>query len=111
MIFSQPERLFVLLPAALVVLLIAWRRKRPYVAHPLLFHLIGKIPPKAALVWLPKALEWLALGALLLALLGPVLPSARYTVSSDGLDIVLTLICPPACRGRSISPARSSASA
>ena len=52
MIFSQPERLFILLPAALVVLLIVWKRKRPYVAHPLLFHLVGKIPPAACLIYL-----------------------------------------------------------
>jgi Ca-activated chloride channel family protein len=91
MIFDQPERLLVLLPAALLVLLIAWRRKRPYLAHPLLFHLVGRLPPASRLIYLPRALELLALGVLLLALLNPVLPSAQFTVSNEGLDIVLTL--------------------
>jgi Ca-activated chloride channel family protein len=91
MIFSQPERLWVLLPAVLLVLLLAWRRKKPFLTHPLLFHLIGKLRPASRLIYLPRALELLALGALVLALLGPVLPSAQYTVSNEGLDIVLTL--------------------
>jgi Ca-activated chloride channel family protein len=91
MIFSQPERLWVLLPAVLLVLLLAWRRKKPFLTHPLLFHLIGKLRPASRLIYLPRALELLALGTLVLALLGPVLPSAQYTVSNEGLDIVLTL--------------------
>ncbi len=91
MIFSQPERLLVLLPAALLILLIAWRRKKPYFVHPLLFHLVGKLRPASRLIYLPRALELLAFGALLLALLNPVLPYAQYAVSNEGLDIVLTL--------------------
>jgi Ca-activated chloride channel family protein len=91
MIFSQPERLLFLLPAALLVLLLAWRRKKPYFAHPLLFHLVGKLRPASRLIYLPRTLELFALVALLLALLTPVLPSAQYAVSNEGLDIVLTL--------------------
>jgi Ca-activated chloride channel family protein len=91
MIFTEPERLLVLLPAVLAVLLIAWKRKRPFLAHPLLFHLVGKLRPVSRLVYLPRILELLALAAVLLALLSPVLPSAEYAVSNEGLDIVLTL--------------------
>jgi Ca-activated chloride channel family protein len=91
MIFSQPERLLFLLPAALFVFLLAWRRKKPYFAHPLLFHLVGKLRPASRLIYLPRTLELFALGALLLALLTPVLPSAQYAVSNEGLDIILTL--------------------
>jgi Ca-activated chloride channel family protein len=91
MIFTEPERLLVLLPAVLAVLLIAWKRKRPFLAHPLLFHLVGKLRPVSRVVYLPRLLELLALAAVLLALLSPVLPSAEYAVSNEGLDIVLTL--------------------
>jgi len=91
MIFSQPERLLVLLPAVLLVVLIAWRRKKPFLAHPLLFLLVGKLRPASRLIYLPRVLELFALGALLLALLNPVLPFAQYSVSNEGLDIVLTV--------------------
>jgi Ca-activated chloride channel family protein len=91
MIFSQPERLLVLLPVVLLVLLVAWRRKKPFLSHPLLFHLVGKLRPASRLIYLPRVLELLALGILVLALLSPVLPLAQYTVSNEGLDIVLTL--------------------
>jgi Ca-activated chloride channel family protein len=91
MIFLQPEHLWLLLPGALLVLLIAWRRRKPYVAHPLLSHLLGKLQPPPRWTYLPKVLELLALCALLLALLDPVLPSAQYAVSNEGLDIVLTV--------------------
>jgi Ca-activated chloride channel family protein len=91
MIFLQPERLWLLLPGALLVLLIARRRKKPHFAHPLLFHMLGKLQPPSRLTYLPKVLELLALCALLLALLYPVLPSAQYAVSNEGLDIVLTV--------------------
>ncbi len=91
MIFGEPERLLVLLPALLVALIVAWKRKPPYLAHPLLAQLGGKLKPARAVVYVPKALEWLALGVLLLSLLEPLLPQAQYAVSSDGLDIVLTV--------------------
>lgn len=91
MILGAPERLWLLLPAVLIVCAIAWKRRRPYLAHPLLTELRAELRPARRLVYLPKALEWAALGVLAFALLQPLLPSAQYTVSSDGLDIVLVV--------------------
>lgn len=91
MIFTQLYLASVLLPLAFVVLFITWRRKKAHMAHPLLFYLRGKMPSVSPLVHLPKALELLALGTLLIALLNPVLPSTEYLVVNEGLDILLVL--------------------
>jgi len=91
MTFLEPERLLVLIPVALLVLLIAWRRRKPYLAHPLLAELLPHLHPASRLVHAPRLLELAALVALFPALLVPVLPSAQYAVSNEGLDIVLVL--------------------
>jgi Ca-activated chloride channel family protein len=91
MIFSAPERLWFLLPAALLVLLIAWKRKKPYLTHPLLRQIMAQLGPASRWIYVPRGLEVLAVGAMLLALLKPVLPSASYAVSNEGLDIVLAV--------------------
>jgi Ca-activated chloride channel family protein len=91
MIFSAPERLWLLLPATLLVFLIAWKRKKPYFTNSLLRQIMAQIGPASRWVYVPRGLEVLAVGALVLAVIKPVLPSASYAVSNEGLDIVLAL--------------------
>ncbi len=91
MIFSAPERLLYVLPAAALVLLFAWKRKKPYLTHPLLLQIAIRLHPASRWIYLPRGLELLALAVLLPALLNPVLPLARYAVSNEGLDIVLAV--------------------
>jgi Ca-activated chloride channel family protein len=90
-IFNAPERLIYLLPLAALVLLLAWKRKKPYITHPLLVQIAARLRPASRWIYLPRALEMLALAVLLPALLSPVLPLARYAVSNEGLDILLTV--------------------
>ena len=93
MIFNRLDHLYWILPIVaflLLVRLVRWRRK-PYFAHPLLFYLRGRLRPVLPFVHLPKLLEVAALGALLVAVLDPVLPSADYLVMKQGLDILLIL--------------------
>ena len=91
MIFNAPERLIYLLPLATLVLLLAWKRKKPYIVHPFLLQIAARLRPPSRWIYLPRTLEVAALAVLLPALLSPVLPLARYAVSNEGLDIILTL--------------------
>jgi len=91
MIISAPERLLVLLPLLALVLLVAWKRRRPSIAHPLLHQIVTRLKPASRWIYLPRVLEMAALVALVPALLVPVLPLARYAVSNEGLDIMLTV--------------------
>lgn len=91
MIFARFEFLWILLPLVLLVLVIRWRKEKNYFTHPLLFYLKTKIQPASRLVYLPKFLELLALGFLIVALLDPVLPSSERLVVKSGLDILLVL--------------------
>jgi Ca-activated chloride channel family protein len=91
MVFAHFDFLWTLLPLVLIVLIVRWSKKKNYCAHPLLFYLRTKIPPASRLVYLPKFLEFLALGFLMVALLDPVLPSAERLVVKSGLDILLVL--------------------
>jgi Ca-activated chloride channel family protein len=90
-IFNAPERLVYLLPVAALVLLLAWKRKKPYITHPLLLQIAARLRPASRWIYLPRGLERLALLTLIPALLSPVLPLARYAVSNEGLDIILTV--------------------
>lgn len=91
--FNRLDHLYWLLPILALLLLVRLvrRRRRPYFAHPLLFYLCGRLRPVLPFVHLPKLLEFAALGALLIAVLDPVLPSADYYVMKQGLDILLIL--------------------
>lgn len=91
MIFNAPERLIYLLPLAALVLLLTLKRRKPYIAHPLLLQMAARLRPASHWIYLPRTLELLALVVLLPGLLSPVLPLARYAVSNEGLDIVLTV--------------------
>jgi len=91
MIFTRLYLAAIVLPLALMVLLIHWRRKKSHVAHPLLFYLRRRMAPASPLVHLPKLLELLALGLLLIALTDPVSPATEYLVVDEGLDILLVL--------------------
>ena len=91
MIFNAPERLLYLLPLAALVVLLAWKRRKPYIAHPFLLQIAARLRPASRWIYLPRALEVLALAVMLPALLSPVLPLVRYAVSNEGLDIMLTL--------------------
>lgn len=91
--FNRLDLLPWLVPVALLLLLfkLLKRRRKPYLAHPLLFYLRDRLRPVLPFVHLPKLLELAALGSLLVAVLDPVLPSADYLVLKQGLDIVLIL--------------------
>lgn len=91
MIFTRLDLLMTLLPLTVLILVFKWRKRKNYLAHPLLFYLLTRIRPAPSIVHLPKWLEVLALGSLLLALLNPVLPSAEHAVINEGLDILLVL--------------------
>ena len=91
MIFSAPERLIYLLPLVALVLLLAWKRRKPSIVHPFLLQLAKRLRPASRWIYLPRALEVLALAVLIPALLSPVLPLARYAVSNEGLDIILVI--------------------
>lgn len=88
--FNRLDLLYWLIPLAILLLVLSRRRKN-YFAHPLLFYLRGRLRAVLPFVHLPKLLEYAALGALLIAVLDPVLPSADYLVMKQGLDIVLIL--------------------
>jgi Ca-activated chloride channel family protein len=90
-IFSAPERLIWLLPLVGLVLLMAFKRRKPHIVHPFLMQIIARLRPASRWIYLPRSLEILALLALLPALLSPVLPLSRYAVSNEGLDILLTV--------------------
>jgi len=91
MIFTRLDLLTILLPLALSILVFRWKRKKNYFAHPLVSYLQERIRPAPSIIHLPKLLEYLALGFLLIALLNPVLPSGEYLVKKEGLDILLIL--------------------
>lgn len=91
MIFTRLDLLIVLLPLTLLILVVKWRKRKNYIAHPLLFYLRTRIRPAPSIIHLPNWLEYLALGFLLLSLLNPVLPSAEHSAVNEGLDIILVL--------------------
>ena len=91
MIFTRLDLLWFLVPALVLVLVIRWRKKKTYFTHPLVFYLQTRIRSASRFVYLPRFLEFLALGFLIVAVLDPVLPSADHFVVNRGLDVVLVL--------------------
>jgi Ca-activated chloride channel homolog len=91
MIFTRPDTLTIIVPLLLVFFFFKWRRRKSYFTHSMLPYFRKQIRPVSRFVHLPKFLEFLALAALTLALLNPVLPSAEHTIINKGLDIILLL--------------------
>src|SRR5262245_17924723 len=89
--FARLDLLWIFLAIFFVLFLIRWRRRKSYFAHPLLFYLQPYLRASSPLVYLPKFLEYVAFGFLIVALLDPVLPYAERLVAKQGLDIILVL--------------------
>jgi len=89
--FARLDLLWILIPLIALLLVMRWRRRKSYFTHPLLFYLKTRIRPASGLVHLPKFIEIVALGILLVALLDPVLPRAERLVAKQGLDIILVM--------------------
>jgi Ca-activated chloride channel family protein len=89
--FARLDLLWILAAIVGLLLLIRWRRQRNYFAHPWLYYLQPHLRPASPLVYLPKLLEYIALGFLVIALLEPVLPFAERLVAKQGLDIIMVL--------------------
>jgi Ca-activated chloride channel homolog len=91
MIFTRPDTLTIIVPLLLVFFFFKWRRRRSYLTHSMLPYLRNYIRPVSRFVHLPKVLEFLALLALVIALLNPVQPLAEHSIINKGLDILLVL--------------------
>ncbi len=89
--FTRLDLLTYLLPLTVLILALSWKMKRNYITHPLVHYLREKIPSVSPWAYLPRFLEILALGCLLLALLNPVRPLFEHFVAHQGLQIVLLL--------------------
>jgi Ca-activated chloride channel family protein len=91
MIFTRLDTLSLILPALLVFAFFKWRRRKSFLTLSMLPYLRDRIRPVSRFVYLPKALEFLALSLLVVALLNPVQLSAERTIVNKGLDILLLL--------------------
>jgi Ca-activated chloride channel homolog len=89
--FARLDLLWVLIPLIASVLAVRWRRPRSYFTHPLLRYLKTRIRPASRLVYLPRFLELLSLGLLVVALLDPVLPASQRLIAKKGLDIIMVV--------------------
>lgn len=89
--FARLDLLWVLIPLIASVLAVRWRRPRSYFTHPLLHYLKTRIRPASRLVYLPRFLELLSLGLLVVALLDPVLPASQRLIAKKGLDIIMVV--------------------
>ena len=89
--FARLDLLWVLIPLIASVLAVRWRRPRSYFTHPLLHYLKTRIRPASRLVYLPRFLELVSLGLLVVALLDPVLPASQRLIAKKGLDIILVV--------------------
>ena len=89
--FARLDLLWVLIPLIASVLAVRWRRPRSYFTHPLLRYLKTRIRPASRLVYLPRFLELVSLGLLVVALLDPVLPASQRLIAKKGLDIILVV--------------------
>jgi Ca-activated chloride channel family protein len=87
--FARLEWLWFLAPLIACVLTLRWRRRRSYFTHPLLHYLQTRIRPASRLVYLPRFLELVSLGLLVVAVLDPVLPAAQRLIAKTGLDIIM----------------------
>jgi len=89
--FARLDLLWFLIPLVASVLAVRWRRPRSYFTHPLLHYLKTRIRPASRLVYLPRFLELLSLGLLVVALLDPVLPASQRLIAKKGLDIIMVV--------------------
>ena len=89
--FARLDLLWVLIPLIASVLAVRWRRPRSYFTHPLLRYLKTRIRPASRLVYLPRFLELVSLGLLVVALLDPVLPASQRLIAKKGLDIIMVV--------------------
>ena len=91
MIFTRLDTLSLILPVLVVFAFVKWRRRKSFLTLSMLPYLRDRIRPVSRFVYLPKALEFLALLLLVIALLNPVQLSAERTIVNKGLDILLIL--------------------
>jgi Ca-activated chloride channel family protein len=89
--FARLDLLWVIVPLIVVILAVRWRRQRSYFTHPHLLYLRTRIRPASRLVYLPRFLEFVSLGLLLVAVLDPVLPASERLIAKKGLDLVMVL--------------------
>ena len=89
--FARLDLLWVLIPLIATLLVVRWRKPRSYFTHPLLHYLKTRIRPASRLVYLPRFLELLSLGLLVVALLDPVLPASQRLIAKKGLDIIMVV--------------------
>jgi Ca-activated chloride channel family protein len=89
--FAHLELLWIFVPLIALLLAARWRKRRSYFTHPLLHYLQSRIRPASRLVYLPRFLEFVSLGLLVIALLDPVLPASHRLVAKQGLDIVMVV--------------------
>jgi len=89
--FARLDLLWVLVPLVALVLVVRWRRPRKYFTHPHLLYLKSRIRPASRLVYLPRFLEILALGLLVVAVLDPVLPASQRLIAKKGLDLTMVV--------------------
>ena len=91
MIFTRLDSLYIVVPMLLVFALFKWWRRKSYLTLSMFPYIGNRIRPVSRFVHLPKALNFLALVGLVIALLNPVQPSAERTIVNKGLDILLVL--------------------
>ena len=89
--FARLDLLWVLAPLVAVVLVVRWRRPRKYFTHPHLLYLKSRIRSASRLVYLPRYLEFLAMGLLIVAVLDPVLPASQRLIAKKGLDLIMVV--------------------
>jgi Ca-activated chloride channel homolog len=89
--FARLQLLWILVPIVAFVMALRWRKRPSYFAHPLLHYLQTRIRPASRLVYLPRFLELISLGLLVVALLDPVLPASQRLIAKKGLDIIMVV--------------------
>jgi Ca-activated chloride channel family protein len=89
--FARLDLLWVLAPLAALVLAVRWRKRRQYFTHPHLLYLRSHIRSASRLVYLPRYLEFIALGLLVVAVLDPVLPASQRLIAKKGLDLIMVV--------------------
>ncbi len=90
MTFQHPQWIFVAVPLLLIAVIVRfWRRS--YWGHSLVQHLGEEIGGPNPILRMPTILEGLAVGFLLVALLGPVYPFVLNRIERGGLQIMIVL--------------------
>jgi Ca-activated chloride channel family protein len=89
--FAHLDLLWVIVPLITLLLVLRWRKPRSYFTHPHLLLLRARIRPASRLVYLPRFLELVSLGLLIIAALDPVLPAAQRIIAKSGLDLIMVL--------------------